>query len=148
MRRSKILTLLAAHIAVTRRAHGRRSKNPSEHSMTMSSILRRQLLMELAMKKSAAKTVLARFMMRAVVIAVVVTALIMTGVPLLSAQEMRGIFNDADRSWHQSEIDDGWRVRIAQGSVFLISGKNLATASQVAGSSPLPLELGGTSVQV
>jgi uncharacterized protein (TIGR03437 family) len=104
--------------------------------------------MELAMKESTAKTILARFMMRAVVIAVLATMLGMTGVAILPGQEMRGIFNDADRSWHQSEIDDGWRVRIAQGAVFLLSGSNLATSSQVAGSSRLPLELGGTSVQV
>src|SRR5262245_29902090 len=102
------------------------------------------------MKNSNAKPVLVRLAMRASVIALVATTLCLTGVPLLSAQAaIYGIFNDAERGWQRSEIDDGWNKRIAQGGVFLLTGNNLApSTAQVSGSFPLPTELGGTSVRV
>ena len=92
---------------------------------------------------------LARLVKRAVLITMAATTLGVTGVPILPAQEIRGIFNDADRGWQRAEINDGWRKRYAQGSVLLLHGVNLApTTAQASGNSPLPTELGGASVRV
>jgi uncharacterized protein (TIGR03437 family) len=73
-------------------------------------------------------------------IVLVVMTLSLSSVPLLSAQQVTGIFSDADRSGM-------FPPRVAPGSIFLIGGFGLGPGVN-ASSSPLPYELGGTSVQV